>query len=205
MRRTAAAGKINGPAARNGPGSPRGTPRVGGGPTMDGRIITVRSFFDVAPEISKNIPMLIGSVSEEGNRMALAPHRGRVACHPREQLRRGESHGADRGDEEGASGKEHSHAFLWRQRPAGRRNNVTRMAKLKHDQKARRPTRISLPGNRRCWRRRRLAHCRAGLLLRQHQRCEQGTGNTPEARRWRRRWRRPGPILRARAIPASPA
>ena len=33
----------------------------------------MRSFFDAAPEISKNVPMLIGSVSEEGNRMSSRP------------------------------------------------------------------------------------------------------------------------------------
>ena len=33
----------------------------------------MRSFFDEAPEISKNVPMLVGSVSEEGNRMSSRP------------------------------------------------------------------------------------------------------------------------------------
>ena len=33
----------------------------------------MRSFFDAAPEISKNVPMLMGSVSEEGNRMSSRP------------------------------------------------------------------------------------------------------------------------------------
>jgi para-nitrobenzyl esterase len=71
----AAAAKINPPMARSlGMGAPSGpTPRVGMGPTVDGRLITMRSFFDAAPEISKNVPMLIGSVSEEGNRMSSKP------------------------------------------------------------------------------------------------------------------------------------
>jgi para-nitrobenzyl esterase len=71
----AAATKINGPARRNlGLGSPASaTPRVGGGPTMDGRIIPVRSFHETVPDISKNVPMLIGSVSEEGNNMSSRP------------------------------------------------------------------------------------------------------------------------------------
>ena len=71
----AAASKINAPAPRGlGMGSPAGsTPRIGAGPTMDGRLITMRSFFEGAPEISKNVPMLIGSVSEEGNRMSSKP------------------------------------------------------------------------------------------------------------------------------------
>jgi para-nitrobenzyl esterase len=57
-----------------GPGSaPSATPRVGWSPTVDGRIVTLRSFYDVAPEISKNVPMLIGNVSEEGNRMSSRP------------------------------------------------------------------------------------------------------------------------------------
>ena len=36
-------------------------------------MITVRSFYDVAPEVSKNVPMLIGSVSEEGMRYVSNP------------------------------------------------------------------------------------------------------------------------------------
>ena len=43
------------------------------GPTLDGQIITTKSFHDGAPEISKNVPMLIGSVSEEGNAYASNP------------------------------------------------------------------------------------------------------------------------------------
>ena len=71
----AAAAKINPTAPPTlGLGVPAAaTPRVGSGPTVDGRIITMRSFFDAAPEISKNVPMLIGSVSEEGNRMSSKP------------------------------------------------------------------------------------------------------------------------------------
>src|SRR5580693_5250232 len=69
----AAAAKINpsGPPMM-GPGAP-GTPRVGWSPCVDGKVINMRSFFDAAPEISKNVPMLIGSVSEEGNRMSSKP------------------------------------------------------------------------------------------------------------------------------------
>jgi para-nitrobenzyl esterase len=44
------------------------------------RTSTCAVFFDAAPEISKNVPMLIGSVSEEGNQMSIAAHRGRVAA-----------------------------------------------------------------------------------------------------------------------------
>jgi len=47
--------------------------RIGSGPSVDGRVITLRSFFEDAPEISKNVPMLMGSVSEEGNSMRSRP------------------------------------------------------------------------------------------------------------------------------------
>ncbi|MDX2150423.1 MAG: carboxylesterase family protein [Bryobacteraceae bacterium] len=71
----AVAAKMNPPMGVGGPTAPPGSarPRVGAGPTLDGRIITMRSFFDAAPEISKNIPILFGSVSEEGNSMSSRP------------------------------------------------------------------------------------------------------------------------------------
>jgi para-nitrobenzyl esterase len=66
--------KMNPPMGAGGPvPGPGAVPRVGWGPTVDGRIITLRSFFEGAPEISKNVPMLMGSVSEEGNRMLSRP------------------------------------------------------------------------------------------------------------------------------------
>jgi para-nitrobenzyl esterase len=66
--------KMNPPMGAAGPVPGPGTaPRAGWGPTVDGRIITMRSFFEDAPEISRNVPMLIGSVSEEGNRMSSRP------------------------------------------------------------------------------------------------------------------------------------
>src|SRR3954467_2096005 len=66
--------KMNPPAQTLGLGAPPPrTPRAGWGPTVDGRIITMRSFFEGAPDISKQVPMLIGSVSEEGNRMSSRP------------------------------------------------------------------------------------------------------------------------------------
>jgi para-nitrobenzyl esterase len=55
-----------------GPGAP-GVPRVGRSPCIDGKNINLRSFFDAASEISKNVPRLVGSVTEEGNRMLSHP------------------------------------------------------------------------------------------------------------------------------------
>src|SRR6187200_2985898 len=62
------------PDASAGPIPPPGAaPRVGWGPTVDGRVVAMRSFFEGAPAISRDVPMLIGSVSEEGNRMSSRP------------------------------------------------------------------------------------------------------------------------------------
>src|SRR4051812_16859069 len=71
----AVAARVNPPMGAGGPTPAPGTakPRVGSGPTVDGRLITMRSFFDAAPEISKNVPVLFGSVSEEGNSMLSLP------------------------------------------------------------------------------------------------------------------------------------
>ncbi|MFP5248997.1 MAG: carboxylesterase/lipase family protein, partial [Acidobacteriota bacterium] len=62
-----AAAKMNPPRGGMFMMGPGGPPRVGATPTLDGRLINMRSFSDAAPEISKDVPMLIGSVSEEGN------------------------------------------------------------------------------------------------------------------------------------------
>src|SRR3546814_19677624 len=58
-----AADQINGPRAAGGPSA---SPRVGWNPTLAGRVITVRSFFDAAPDASRDVPMLIGNTSEAG-------------------------------------------------------------------------------------------------------------------------------------------
>ena len=69
----AAITKVNPPGpAFFGPGLP-GHPRAGWTPSVDGKVITMRSFFDAAPDVSKNVPILIGSVSEEGNSMTSIP------------------------------------------------------------------------------------------------------------------------------------
>jgi para-nitrobenzyl esterase len=72
---TAVMAKIQPPQAGiTGAGSPpTAKPRINWGPTLDGRLVPVRGFYDVAPEISKNVPMLLGSVSEEGNAMLSRP------------------------------------------------------------------------------------------------------------------------------------
>ena len=179
----AAAAKINGPAPSTlGIGAPAGsTPRVGMGPTLDGRVVTVRSFFEAAPEISKNVPMLIGSVSEEGNRMSSKPTEA-------------EWHATLAG----TVGEAKASALIAAMKKAHPeksirtlsygvsgllvRNNVTRMAKMKYDQKGA-PVyayyftwQSPMLEDAGAWHTAELAFCFDNT-----KRCEQGTGNTPEA------------------------
>jgi para-nitrobenzyl esterase len=179
----AAAAKMN-PPMRPGMGpipAAGGTPRIGFGPTMDGRIISIRSFFDGAPEISKDVPMLIGSVSEEGNSMRSRPTEAEwlanltraygeakatalVAAmkkaHPEKSIRT-LSYGVG-----GLSG----------------RNSVQRLSKMKYDLKAA-PVyqyfftwQSPMLEDAGAWHTSELAFCFDNT-----RRCDQGTGNTPEA------------------------
>ena len=181
----AAAAKINPPMQRGlGMGAPPGaTPRVGMGPTMDGRIITLRSFLDAAPEVSKNVPMLIGSVSEEGNRMSSKPTEAEwhttlagvigdvkasaliaamKKAHPEKSIRT-LSYGV-------------SGLMV--------RNNVARMARLKYEQMGA-PVfayfftwQSPMLEDAGAWHTAELAFCFDNT-----KRCEQGTGHTPEAQK----------------------
>jgi para-nitrobenzyl esterase len=169
-------------------GAPSGaTPRVGMGPTMDGRIIPVRSFYQAAPEVSKNVPLLIGSVSEEGNRMSSSPTEAEwhttlagvigdakasaliaamKQAHPEKSIRTLSY---------GVSG------LLVR-------NNVTRMAKMKYDQHGA-PVfayfftwQSPMLEDAGAWHTAELAFCFDNT-----KRCEQGTGNTSEAQKLARK------------------
>jgi para-nitrobenzyl esterase len=180
--------KMNPPmGAAAGPIPPPGTrPRVGWGPTVDGRIVTMRSFFDEAPEMSRSVPMLIGSVSEEGNRMSSRPTEAewlatltrsygeaRAAAlvaalkkaHPKKSIRT-LSYMCSGGGLNGL----------------GMRNNVTRMATLKHAQKGA-PVftwyftwQSPMLEDAGAWHTAELAFCFDNTA-----RCSQGTGNTAEA------------------------
>jgi para-nitrobenzyl esterase len=184
----AAAAKINPPGPpMAGPGTP-GKPRVGWSPCVDGKIINIRSFFDAAPEISKDVPMLIGSVSEEGNQMSSRP--------TEEEWR---SNLAKAYGEEKATAiiaalkKAYPHkkiqtlSYICSGKPGlnglGMRNNVVKMARLKHELKAapafayyfswQTPMLDGVPG---AWHTADLQFCFDNTRL-----CNQGTGNTPEA------------------------
>jgi para-nitrobenzyl esterase len=184
----AAAAKINpaGPPMM-GPGAP-GTPRVGWSPCVDGKVINMRSFFDAAPEISKNVPMLIGSVSEEGNRMSSKP------TEEEWHASLSKAYGEDKASAIIATLKRsypkkaiQTLSYMCSGSPGlnglGMRNNVVKMAKLKHQLNAapaftyyftwQSPIFDGLPG---AWHTADLQFCFDNT-----KRCEQGTGNTPEA------------------------
>jgi para-nitrobenzyl esterase len=168
------------------PAGPFGPPRAGWSPSVDGKVITMRSFSDAAPEISKNVPMLMGSVSEEGNHMLSRPTEaewhatlvrfygeekatalvaGLKKAHPEKSIRTlSYMCGGP-----GLNG-------------LGMRNNVVKMSKLKHDLKAA-PAytyyftwQSPMLEDAGAWHTAELAFCFDNT-----KRCEQGTGNTPEA------------------------
>ena len=185
---SAAASKINPPGQpMMGPGAP-GKPRVGWSPCVDGKIINMGSFFDAAPEISKSVPMLIGSVSEEGNRMSSRPTGDEWHANLAKTY----------GDEKATAivaalkkayprKKIQTLSYICSGSPGlnglAMRNNVVKMGRLKHELKAapvyayyftwQTPVLDVLPG---AWHTADLQFCFDNT-----QRCEQGTGNTPEA------------------------
>ena len=181
----AAAAKVNGtlrgaagPPPTPGPGA---GPRVGSSPTMDGRLINVRSFSDGAPEISKNIPMLIGNVSEEGMRYAQNPteEEWHATLAKTMSLEKATALIA-------AMKKAHPEKSIrtlsYGVQGLSSRNNVQRMVKMKHDLKAAPAYQYfftwqspMLEGSG-AWHTAELAFCFDNT-----KRCEQGTGNTPEA------------------------
>ena len=184
----AAAAKINPPGPRMaGPGAP-GTPRVGWSPCVDGKIINMRSFFDAAPEISKHVPMLIGSVTEEGNRMSEQPTEEEWRANLAKAY----------GDEKAVAiiaalkkaypqKKIPTLSYICSGTPflngLAIRNNVVKMARLKYELNAapvftyyftwQTPILDGIPG---AWHTAELQFCFDNTA-----RCAQGTGNTPEA------------------------
>ena len=185
---TAAAAKINPPGPPIlGPGTP-GKPRVGWSPCVDGKLVNMRSFFDAAPQISTDVPMLIGSVSEEGNRMSSRPteeewHANLVKTYGEEKataiitaLKSAYPMKKIRTLSYMCSGSPGLNGLAMR-------NNVVKMARLKHELNAapayayyftwQTPILDGVPG---AWHTADLQFCFDNT-----KRCEQGTGNTPEA------------------------
>ena len=179
----AAITKMNPPGQSFGMGGPPSPhPRVGWGPIVDGRAVTVRSFYEEAPAISKDVPMLIGSVSEEGNRMSSNPTESEWHATLAKTI--GDAKATTLID---AMRKAHPEKSLrtlsYGVSGLGQRNNVARMAKMKYDLKAA-PVYAyyftwqshMLDRVAGAWHTSELAFCFDNA-----KRCEQGTGNTPEA------------------------
>jgi para-nitrobenzyl esterase len=176
--------KINPPLrGLGGPGSaPSAAPRVGWSPTVDGRIVTARSFFDGAPALSKNVPMLIGSVSEEGMRYSSNPTE--AEWHTTLAAALGE---AKAGALIAAMKKAHPEKSIrtlsYGVQGMSARNNVQRMVKMKCELGGAPVYQYyftwqspMLDGVAGAWHTAELAFCFDNT-----KRCEQGTGNTPEA------------------------
>jgi para-nitrobenzyl esterase len=207
----AAATKINPPGRpMMGPGAP-GTPRVGWSPCVDGKLITLRSFFEEAPEISKNVPMLVGSVSEEGNQMS---------SHPTEEewhANLSKAYGEEKATAIVAALKKaypqkkiQTLSYICSGTPGlnglGMRNNVVKMARLKHELKAapayayyftwQTSMLDGVPG---AWHTADLQFCFDNT-----KRCEQGTGNTPEAQALARKMASSWAAFAATGNPSTP-
>jgi para-nitrobenzyl esterase len=170
-----------GPGLAGPGGPPSATPRVGWSPTVDDKIVTVRSFYDVAPDISKNVPMLIGNVSEEGNSMRSRP--SEEEWHATLARAWGESKAtALIAAMKKAHPEKSIRTLSYGVNGITSRNNVQRMVKLKHDQKGAPAYQYyftwqspMLEGAG-AWHTAELAFCFDNT-----KRCDQGTGNTPEA------------------------
>jgi para-nitrobenzyl esterase len=170
------------PQGLAGPGGPPSLrPRIGWSPTVDGRIVTQRAFYDVAPDISKNVPMLIGNVSEEGNRMSSRPTE--AEWHKTLAASMGEAKAtALIAAMKKAHPEKSIRTLSYGVNGLTARNNVQRMVKLKHEQKGApiyqyyftwQSPMLEDAG---AWHTAELAFCFDNT-----KRCEQGTGNTPEA------------------------
>ncbi|MEO8373733.1 MAG: carboxylesterase family protein [Sphingomonas bacterium] len=178
------ASDINGPARPGvgAPGSSTGTPRVGWAPTVDGKVITLRSFQDAAPDISRDVSVIIGNVSEEGMRFSQSP----TEAEWRAQLT--ESLGAAKANAlvdamKTAHPEKAIRTLSYGVGGLSGRNNVQRMVKLKYEQHAAPVYQYhfqwqspQLDGVAGAWHTAELAFCFDNTA-----RCEQGTGNTPEA------------------------
>jgi para-nitrobenzyl esterase len=164
------------------PSGPGSVPRVGWTPTLDGRVITLKSFEDTAPEVSKNVPMLIGSVSEEGMRYSSNPTEEEWHKTLAEVIGDGKATALIAAMKK-AHPEKSIRTLSYGVSGLGGRNRVQRMSKLKHEQGGAPVHQYYftwqspiLGGDAGAWHTAELAFCFDNT-----KRCEQGTGNTPEA------------------------
>lgn len=176
------AADMNGPMRRSFWFVNGGTPRVGWAPTLDGRTITLRSYMDAAPDISRDVPVLIGSVSEEGTSMGSNPSEAEWRATLAKDL--GEQRAGALVDAMKRAHPEKSIRTLsYGVGGYAQRNNVARMVWLKHDRGGAPAYQYwftwqspQLDGQAGAWHTAELAFCFDNTAL-----CDQGTGNTPEA------------------------
>ncbi len=164
------------------PSGPGSVAQVGWTPSVDGRNITMKSFEDAAPDVSKDVPMLMGSVSEEGMRYLSNPNEEEWQASLARVI------GDDKATALIAAMKKAHPEKCVRTLSYGvaglsARNKVTRMAKMKHDLHAAPAYQYYfcwqtplLDGFAGAWHTAELQFCFDNT-----KRCEQGTGNTPEA------------------------
>lgn len=176
------AADMNGPMRRSFWFGANGTPRVGWSPTLDGRLITLRSFTDAAPDLSRDVPVLIGSVSEEGTSYASNPTEAEWRATLAKDI------GAQKADAlvdamKRAHPEKSIRTLSYGVGGYAQRNNVQRMAKLKHHQGGAPAYQYwftwqspQLDGQAGAWHTAELAFCFDNTAL-----CDQGTGNTPNA------------------------
>jgi para-nitrobenzyl esterase len=178
---SAAAGKVGLPHQSGPVPSANTTPRVTWGAAVDGRIVTMNSLIDSSPEVSKDVPLMVGSVSEEGNRMISHPTETEWLATLTSQLGEAKATALV-----AAMKKAHPEKSIrtlsygvtgltWR-------NSVLRILKLKHAQKAA-PVfayyftwQSPMLEDAGAWHTADLQFCFDNT-----KRCAQGTGNTPEA------------------------
>jgi len=175
----AAAMKLN---LRGNPGAPAGMGRgADWTATVDGRVLTVRSYADAVDDVSKNVPLMVGSVSEEGMRYASKPTEEQWHATLARSM----------GDAKAtaliaAMKKAHPEKSIrllsYGVMGISMRNSVQRMVKLKYEQKGA-PVyayhftwQSPMLEDSGAWHTAELAFCFDNT-----KRCEQATGNTPEA------------------------
>ena len=159
-----------------------GPVRVGWTPTLDGKNILIKSYQDAAPDISRDVPVLIGSVTEEGAAYRSDPTEAEWRASLVEQF------DAQKADALMAAMKranphKNIRTLSYAVGGYGQRNAVQRMVKLKYDQHAAPAYQYwfkwqspQLDGVLGAWHTAELAFCFDNARI-----CDQGTGNTPEA------------------------
>ena len=142
----------------------------------------VRSYQDAAPDASKDVPVIIGSVSEEGMSYSSNPTEAEWRASLAALL------GAQKADAlvdamKTAHPEKSIRTLSYGVSGLGQRNNVQRMVKLKYDQGGAPVYQYwfswqspQLDGQCGAWHTAELAFCFDNTRL-----CDQGTGNTPEA------------------------